>query len=265
MSHPENQFEHIRFTSEGAIARIELHRPDAAHGIDSLLARELRQAASLCDSDPMLKVVVLTAQGRFFCAGGDLREMLEQGDAIGEAARALADDLHAAIATFARMQAVLVVAVNGIAAGGGFSLALAGDLVIAAESARFTMAYTRAGLCPDGSSSYFLPRLVGLRRAQELMLTNRTLNAGEAVDMGLITSAVADNDLVAETDRLARQLAMGARLSTAYVKKLLLASAGNDLETQMDLEAQFLSQCAASADGREGIQAFFDKRDPDFE
>ena len=126
------------------------------------------------------------------------------------------------------------------------------------------MAYTRAGLCPDGSSSYFLPRLVGLRRAQELMLTNPTLDAHEAAAMGLVTRVVADAELVAETDRVAAQLAGAARLSSAYVKKLLLASQTNDLETQMDLEAQLLSQCAASADGREGIQAFFDKRDPEF-
>lgn len=259
-----NQFEHISFAVDGAIARIQLNRPDAAHGIDSRLARELKEAARLCDANPALKVVILGATGRFFCAGGDLREMLAQGDAIGAAAQALADDLHSAISTFARMQAVLVVAVNGIAAGGGFSLALVGDIVLAAESARFTMAYTRAGLCPDGSSSYFLPRLVGLRRAQELMLTNPTLDAHEAAAMGLVTRVVADAELVAETDRVAAQLAGAARLSSAYVKKLLLASQTNDLETQMDLEAQLLSQCAASADGREGIQAFFDKRDPEF-
>ena len=260
-----SEFKHIEFSSEGALARITLNRPDAANGIDSLMARELKQAARDCDADPRLKVVILDATGRFFSAGGDLREMQAQGDAIGDAAQALADDLHAAISTFARMQAALVVAVNGVAAGGGFSLALVGDIVVAAESASFTMAYTRAGLCPDGASSYFLPRLVGLRRAQELMLSNRTLDAHEAAAIGLVTRVVGDAALTAETDRVAGELAAAARLSTAYVKKLLLASAGNDLETQMDMEAQLLSKCAASADGREGIQAFFDKRDPEFE
>ncbi|NCF38186.1 MAG: enoyl-CoA hydratase, partial [Gammaproteobacteria bacterium] len=121
-----------------------------------------------------------------------------------------------------------------------------------------------AGLCPDGSSSYFLPRLVGLRRAQELMLTNRTLSAAEACELGLVTRVVADDELQAEADKVARELAQGARLSTAYVKKLLLASAGNDLETQMELEGQLVAQCAASPDGREGIQAFVEKRKPDF-
>jgi 2-(1,2-epoxy-1,2-dihydrophenyl)acetyl-CoA isomerase len=260
-----NQFECLIFEKQDAIARITLHRPDAANGLDSHMARELKQAAKACGDDPRIKVVVLGARGRFFCAGGDLREMLAHGDAIGDAAQALADDFHAAITLFANMQAVLIIAVNGVAAGGGFSLALIGDIVLAAESASFTMAYTRAGLCPDGASSYFLPRLVGLRRAQELMLTNRTLSAAEACEMGLVTRVVADAELEQESDLLAEQLAAGARLSNAYVKKLLLTSAGNDLEQQMTLEGQLLSRCAASPDGREGIQAFFDKRKADFE
>jgi len=260
-----NQFRHIVFEKQNAIARITLNRPDAANGLDSLMASELNQAARLCSGDPGLKAVVLTAGGRFFCAGGDIKEMLSHGDEIGGAVKSLADDLHGAISTFSRMQAALIVAVNGVAAGAGFSLALIGDIVLAAESASFTMAYTRAGLCPDGSSSYFLPRLVGLRRAQELMLTNRTLDATEAASMGLVTRVVADDKLMAETDQVANDLADSARLSTAYVRKLLLASADNDLDTQMELEGQLVSRCAASPDGREGIQAFVEKRKPEFD
>jgi len=258
------QFKHIKFDKQGAIAMLALNRPDAANGLDALMAGELNQAAQLCSNDAELKAVVLSASGRFFCAGGDIKEMLSHGDAIGDAVKSLADDLHSAISTFSRMQAALIVAVNGVAAGAGFSLALVGDIVLAAESASFTMAYTRAGLCPDGSSSYFLPRLVGLRRAQELMLTNRTLSATEACDLGLVTRVVADDELQLQAQRVATDLAAGARLSTAYVKKLLLASSGNDLETQMELEGQLVSQCAASPDGREGIQAFVDKRKPEF-
>ncbi len=260
-----SQFKHINFEIQGAIARIELNRPEAANGLDSVMASELKQVARLCDADPELKAVTLSANGRFFCAGGDLAEMLSHGEAIGEAAQALADDFHDAISSFSRMQAALVIAVNGVAAGGGFSLALIGDIVIAGESASFTMAYTRAGLCPDGASSYFLPRLLGLRKTQELMLTNPTLDAHEACDLGLVTRVVADDELAAESARVADEIAAGARLSTAYVKKLLLASAGNDLEAQMALEGQLLAQCAASRDGREGIQAFFDKRKAEFD
>lgn len=260
-----NNFETIKFDKQGAIARIELNRAAAANGLNALMASELHQAAKLCGRDPELKAVLLSASGRFFCAGGDLKELLARGDTVGQAIESLADDLHGAISQLARMQAALIVAVNGVAAGAGFSIALAGDIVLAGASASFTMAYTRAGLCPDGSSSYFLPRLVGLRRAQELMLTNRTLSAAEALDLGLVTRVVDDDELAGQAERVASELAAGARLSTAYIKKLLLASAGNDLETQMELETQLISQCAASPDGREGIQAFVDKRKPKYD
>lgn len=260
-----SNFEHIIFEKQGTIARLALNRPDAANGLDSLMASELKQAAQLCSGDPELKAVVLSASGRFFCAGGDIKEMMSHGDEVGAAVKSLADDLHRAISTLSRMQAALIVAVNGVAAGAGFSLALIGDIVLAAESSSFTMAYTRAGLCPDGSSSYFLPRLVGLRKAQELMLTNRTLGAQEACALGMVTRVVADDDLAAQAEQVASDLANSARLSTAYVKKLLLASPGNDLEAQMELEGQLVSRCAASPDGREGIQAFVDKRQPEFE
>ena len=260
-----DNFETIRFTRDDRVATIELDRPDAANGLTSQMAAELKRAARLCDTAPGLKVVVLTAAGRFFCAGGDIKEMAAHGDAVGSAVKSLEDDLHHAISTLSRMQPALLVAVNGVAAGAGFSLALVGDIVLAAESASFTMAYTRAGLCPDGSSSYFLPRLVGLRRAQELMLLNPTLDADQARDLGLVTRVVADDALRAQADALAAELALASRGSTARVKQLLLASFDNSLETQMELEGRFVSQCAASADGQEGIQAFIAKRTPEFD
>lgn len=260
-----DNFETIRFTRDDRVATIELDRPDAANGLTSQMAAELKRAAQLCDTTPGLKVVVLTAAGRFFCAGGDIKEMAAHGDAVGSAVKSLADDLHHAISTLSRMQPALIVAVNGVAAGAGFSLALVGDIVLAAESASFTMAYTRAGLCPDGSSSYFLPRLVGLRRAQELMLLNPTLNADQARDLGLVTRVVADDALRVEADALAAELALASLGSTARVKQLLLTSFDNSLETQMELEGRFVSQCAASADGQEGIHAFIAKRKPEFD
>ena len=259
-----NNFDTIVFEKQGASAKITLNRPDAANGLNRQMAAELKMAAQLCDTDPELKVVVLTASGRFFCAGGDIKEFAAFGDDIGRNIKSLADDFHSAISTFSRMHAALIVAVNGIAAGGGFSLALVGDIVLAGESASFTMAYIRAGLSPDGSSSFLLPRLVGLRKAQELMLTNNSLSAGEACAMGLITRVVADDDLQQQSEKLASEFAASAGNSIACVKKLLLCSFDNSLETQMELEGRYVSQCAASADGREGIQAFLDKRTPNF-
>ena len=257
-------FNHIVLQKRGAVARIRLHRPDAANGLNRTMARELREAAEDCASDRAIRAVILGAEGRCFCAGGDLSEMISQGDDIGPAAQALADDLHASISALCRMDAALIVAVNGVAAGGGFSLALVGDLVLAARSASFTMAYTRVGLCPDGSSSYFLPRLVGLRKAQELMLTNTRLSADDALALGLVTRVVDDDALDDAADALAAELAEASRGSTASVKKLLLSSFDHSLEAQMDIEARMLSACADSADGREGIRAFLDKRAPKF-
>lgn len=253
----------LRVQRTGPIVRIELNRPDAANGMNDAMTRELATVSALCDT-PDVKVVVLTGAGRFFCAGGDLKAVA--GSPLGPARfiKGIADDLHRAISTFARMDAVLITAVNGVAAGAGFSLAVAGDLVLAADTASFTMAYTKAGLSPDGSASYFLPRLVGVRRTQDLMLTNRVLSASEAAEWGLITEVVPAADLEARTQALAEQMAAAAKGSSGAVKKLLLASFGSDLEEQMELEARLISQCADSADGREGVGAFLAKRAPEF-
>ncbi|OSC22850.1 enoyl-CoA hydratase [Mycobacterium vulneris] len=249
----------LDFDQAGSIARIVLNRPADANGMNDAMTRELADVARRCDAAGT-KVVVLTATGRFFCAGGDLKAMASSPLGRGPYVKGIADDLHRAISTFARMDAVLITAVNGVAAGAGFSLAITGDLVLAAESASFTMAYTKAGLSPDGSSSYFLPRLVGVRRTQELMLTNRRLSAREALDWGLITEVVPDADLVARTDALATEMAAGAKDSGSAVKKLLLTTFGNGLEEQMEIEGRLIAACAAGADGREGIEAFLAKR-----
>jgi 2-(1,2-epoxy-1,2-dihydrophenyl)acetyl-CoA isomerase len=227
------------------------------------LALELADAATRCDV-PDTKVVLLTGAGRFFCAGGDLKAMAASPLGPRRFVKRIADDLHRAISTFARMDALLIIAVNGIAAGAGFSLAMIGDLVLAAESASFTMAYTKAGLSPDGSSSYYLPRLIGVRRTQELMLTNRRLSAREAAEWGLITEAVPDDDLVARCDALAGEMAGAAKASSSAVKKLLMMTFGNGLEEQMEIEGRIIAACAGNADGHEGIEAFVNKRAPKF-
>jgi 2-(1,2-epoxy-1,2-dihydrophenyl)acetyl-CoA isomerase len=162
------------------------------------------------------------------------------------------------------MNAVLITAVNGTAAGAGFSLAVTGDLVLAAETASFTMAYTKVGLSPDGSSSYFLPRLIGITRTKELMLTNRTLSAEEASRWGLVTEVVPDGDLAARADQLAAQMAVTASGSNGGVKQLMLATFSSGLEEQMELEGRIIAQRAESADGREGVDAFMAKRKPEF-
>jgi 2-(1,2-epoxy-1,2-dihydrophenyl)acetyl-CoA isomerase len=152
------------------------------------------------------------------------------------------------------------VAVNGAAAGAGFSMAASGDLVLAARSAKFSMAYTAAGLVPDGSASWYLPRIVGVRRAQELMLTNRRLSAEEAMDWGIVTRVVDDESLADEAAALATQIAAGPTIAYGSVKRLLAASLQNPLEAQLELESQAISEAAVTQDGREGVAAFFAKR-----
>jgi 2-(1,2-epoxy-1,2-dihydrophenyl)acetyl-CoA isomerase len=256
-------YESIALEQSGPIARITLNRADAANAMNDTMLRELADAARRCDHSAT-KVVVLTGAGRFFSAGGDLRAMASSSSTAGHYVKTMADDLHRAISTFARMDAVLITAVNGVAAGAGFSLAVTGDLVLAAESATFTMAYTAAGLSPDGSSSYYLPRLIGVRRTQELMLTNRRLSAGEALQWGLLTEVVDDAGLAARVDAVAQRIASGARRSASAVKKLVLMSFTSGLEEQMEWEGRLIAECADSADGTEGIDAFLQKRRPEF-
>ncbi|BDX31623.1 enoyl-CoA hydratase [Mycobacterium antarcticum] len=255
-------FETLTFAVSGPITSIVLDRPTAANGMNDTLTRELAAAAALCDT-PSTKVVTLTGAGKFFSAGGDLKAMAAAADP-GAFVKGIADDLHRALSTFARMDAILITAVNGVAAGAGFPLGVSGDLVLAAESASFTMAYTKVGLSPDGGSSYLLPRLIGLRKTQELMITNRVLSADEAAQWGLVTAVVPDAELTAKLDELATRVASGASHSHAAVKKLLLTTYGSGFEEQMEHEARLIKASAASPDGREGIAAFVGKRKPEF-
>ncbi len=257
-------YETILFEVADNVARITLNRPDAANSLNGAMAHDLMLAAIRCDEDPEIRAVLLTGSGKMFCAGGDLKTFAGFGDEIGARLKELTVYLHAATARFARMDAPLVVAVNGVAAGAGLSLAVSGDLVLAARSAIFTSAYTAAGLSPDGSSTWYLPRLIGMRRTQEMMLTNRRLDAGEALEWGLITEVVDDDALMAEAGALAGRLASGATGAYGAVKKMLVESFTNPLETQMEIEARAISDRAQSPDGREGIAAFLAKRTPNF-
>lgn len=255
-------FETLKFAQSGAVTSIVLDRPEAANGINDTLTRELAEAAALSDT-VTTKVVTLTSTGKFFCAGGDLKA-LSAAPSPGAYVKGMADDLHRAMSTFARMDAVLITAVNGVAAGAGFPLGVSGDLVLAAESSSFTMAYTKAGLSPDGGSSYILPRLIGLRRTQELMITNRVLSAAEAHAWSLVTTVVPDAELPAKLEELAARIAAGARNSNAVVKKLLLTTYASVFEEQLEREAEWIRDNADSADGKEGVAAFLGKRKAEF-
>lgn len=257
-------FEAIEFSKQDGVATLRLNRPDAANGINLTMAKELLAAAIECDDDPDVRAVLLTGNGKIFCAGGDVKSFSPSQGKPSSLLKELTAILHMAISRFAHMDAPLIIAVNGAAAGAGFSLAISGDLVISAETANYTMAYTMVGLCPDGSSSYFMPRLIGLRKTQELMITNRTLSAEEAFDWGLVNRVVAHSELETEAHALAVKLAQGPTRSFGMIKKLLLASFGNGLETQMEMESSGIAEMSKTQDGREGIQAFVARRSPEF-
>ncbi|HEV8716653.1 MAG TPA: enoyl-CoA hydratase-related protein [Candidatus Binatia bacterium] len=246
------------------IARITLNRPEAANALNLEMSKDLMHAALQCSEDPNIRAVIITGAGRMFSGGGDLKSFAAQGEHMPYHLKEVTTYLHAAVSRFTRMDASVIAAVNGTAAGAGLSLVCSCDLVLAAESAKFTMAYTRVGLTPDGSSTYFLPRIVGLKRALELTLTNRLFSAQEAQEWGIVTKVVPDANLQTEADALAAQLASGAIGALGAAKRLLHSGWNETLETQMELEAQAIAVRAHTADGREGIAAFLEKRAPQF-
>jgi len=246
------------------VATITMNRPNDANALSLTMASELAEIAIRCDEGPDIRAVVLTGAGRFFSAGGDVASLGAAGDGAAALIKEMTMYLHAAVSRFNRMNAPLIGAVNGMAAGAGFSLATACDLVIASDSAVFLSAYTAAALSPDGSSTYFLPRHIGMKRSAELMLTNRRLSAQEALDWGIVNRVVADGEAVEAARALAMDLAVGPTLAYGAVKHLLHESLTASLETQMELEARTIADMTRTADGREGIQAFLEKRAPEF-
>lgn len=253
----------VRAEVTDGVGRLVLDRPDQGNAIDLTLARELAEVTAAWSVDPAVRCVLLTGAGRTFCVGGDLKSFSAQPDLPTHLVE-VTDPFHAAISRLARMDAPVVAAVQGSAAGGGLSLALAADLVLAGASSRFVVAYTAIGLTPDGSGSWTLPRLVGLRRALDLTLTNRPLTADEALAEGLVTRVVPDEELAAEAERLARALAEGPTGALGAAKRLLRESSGHGLEAQLALEAGALAAAAATDDARDGIAAFLAKRPPRF-
>jgi 2-(1,2-epoxy-1,2-dihydrophenyl)acetyl-CoA isomerase len=257
-------YQTLRYEVKDRVATIALNRPDAYNALNLALGREVFQAVLEADEDPEVRCLVLTGTGKAFCAGGDVKEFFDNLPRVGVVIKELTTYLHGAVSRMARTPKPVLTGVNGIAAGGGMSLALSGDLVLAAESARFTMAYSRIAATPDGSSTYFLPRLVGLRRAMELFYLNRTLAAREALEWGLVTRVVADAEFPEALASLARELAQGPTLAFGRGKVLFHQSTHESLETQMELEAQAIALSGKTEDFKTGVAAFAQKQAPSF-
>ena len=254
----------VLFTRSAAVAEITLNRPAQGNAIDMTVAQELLAAALQCDTDASIRCVVLTARGRLFCAGGDLGLFNNAGQQIPRVLSELAGTLHAALTRLARMQKPLLTLINGPAAGAGLSLAILGDVVLAARSAHFTCAYTGIGLTPDGGMTWLLPRLVGVRMAQEMLLTNRRVAASDAERIGLITRVVDDDALAEEGAKLAATLAQSATRALGATRSLILQSFDSSFETQLEREARAIAAAAATGDSAEGLRAFVSKRPPAF-
>jgi 2-(1,2-epoxy-1,2-dihydrophenyl)acetyl-CoA isomerase len=219
---------------------------------------------SAAAKDPMAQGVIITGNGKAFCSGGDLKWISTQKEQPGPVLYRLAPEFHRSIVEIRRMAKPVVAAINGIAAGGGFSLALACDFRVMSESAVMRQAYTSSGLSIDGGGSFALPRLVGLARSLEIMAFDQPISPARALEWGLVTQVVPDGQAVTAAIDMLQKLTSGSLHSFAWSKRLMLDSFDHDLETQLELERQGISECAAHPDGQEGLKAFVEKRKPSF-
>ena len=245
------------------VARITLNRPDDGNAFNQPMADALLEIALKVAHDPAVRVVTLTGAGRMFCVGGDVGDFGRNSDRIGAFLAQLAGTLHQALALFAQMKKPLITLVNGPAAGAGMSLAICGDFVLVAPEAGFTAAYGTLGLTPDGGLTWTLPRLIGLRQAQDIILSNRRVRAAEAVQIGMATRIA--EDLSAEGAALAAQLSTQAVGAMGQARWLMRTGMTEPFVAQMDRELQSIVTAGETPEGREGVRAFLSRRKPDFQ
>ena len=253
----------VRLVISDGLAQLTLSRPDQLNTIDLSMATALAVAARQLAANAQVRAVLIDGAGRSFCGGGDLRSFAAHPDLSAHLSEVMTA-LHAALAILARLDAPVVIAVHGAAAGAGLGLACSGDIVLAADTAKFVFAYGALGFTPDGGTSWWLPRLVGPRAAMELALTNRVLGATEAAALGLITRVVDQGALAAEALAVARGLAAGPTAAMGGTKRLLRAGFSTSLEAQLAAEQETLSVTAQGSDAAEGVAAFLEKRAPHF-
>jgi 2-(1,2-epoxy-1,2-dihydrophenyl)acetyl-CoA isomerase len=253
-----------RFDADG-VAQIVLARADARNAIDLDWVQGLSAAASACASNDQLRAVLITADGPAFTVGGDLAYLRDKRDSLAPELNRMIAPFHDALRTIAELPAPVVCAAHGAVAGGGLGLLWCSDVVLLAEGCKLATGFSRLGLSGDGGSSWYLPRLVGLRRASELLIEGRALDASEAVAWGLASRVVPGARLADEALGAARQLAAGPTRAYAEMRQLLRGSFERDLRAGLDAEGAAMQRCAATADADEGIGAFIAHRPPSFE
>lgn len=249
----------ITLTIENGLARMGLADKDN-NAVDLQFVKEFAEAARICNADPSVKVVLLQGKGNVFGMGGDLKEFLAQRHRIKAHLFDMTAYFHMAIGHLRNGAAPFIVAVNGMAAGGSFSLVTAADMAIAKRSAKLNPAYTRSGLSPDGGGTWFLPRIVGVQKAFEIFATNPTLTAEQAQQLGIVSRVVDDENFDAEVDRLCQQLLSMPEGTMATLKRLMRASATNSLEEHFLMEGEGIATLGSSAPTLERLTAFVEKK-----
>jgi 2-(1,2-epoxy-1,2-dihydrophenyl)acetyl-CoA isomerase len=249
------EFETILFESDDKVAKVSLNRPDALNAINNKMRQELIAAIEEIGNNDQYRVFVMTGKGKAFCAGGDVKGMGTQERPINPSQ---------IILRLASLDKPVISAVNGVAAGGGCNLALAGDIILASDQARFIQSFVRIGLVPDWGGMYFLPRLVGMAKAKELMFTGESIDAKEAERIGLVSKVISMEEFEATVNSLAKKLAAGPPRSLSLIKKILNWGQPSDLKTVMELEYLAQGICRETEDHKEGLKAFKEKREPNF-
>lgn len=255
----------VRLDVADGVARIRFNRPHVLNALDEATVLAFSAVVDKVARDERVRVVVLSGEGRAFLAGGDVGRFHAAGPDAPKVVSAIIEPFHHAILSLAGMTAPVVASLHGAVAGAGVSVALAADLAIAADDMKMTLAYTRIGTSPDGASTFSLPRVVGLRKAMEIALLSDTIEAPEALRLGLVNKVVPAADLAAETDALAKRLAEGPTLAYGRIKHLLRASFSHSLSDQLHAERDAFIASAGTQDFADGVAAFMQKRPPRFE
>ena len=246
------------------IATILLDRPQVGNAIDADMAQALLDAVTRCDNDPAVRCVILTGAGKMFCAGGDVQAFATAGDGVRELIETITTPLHDAIVRLTRMPKPIVTMINGAAAGAGLGLALLGEFAVAAQSAKFSAGYGGLGFTPDAGVSWLLPKLVGLRKAQQILIGGERIDAREAERIGLVSLTVDDAELKDVAISLASKMTHQSGDALMKTRSLMYQGYYTDLSGHLANEAVFIGNASQSEDGREGVRAFVDKRKPMF-
>jgi 2-(1,2-epoxy-1,2-dihydrophenyl)acetyl-CoA isomerase len=254
----------IEMKKHGIFTEITLNRVEAYNAFNLEMITQLAIKLTKLATDDSVRGIIITGKGKAFCAGGDLKWAVEFSERKGSSFHTLASQLHLAIVEIRRMKKPVIAAINGIAAGAGFSLALACDFRIMEKSAILRQAYTSNGLCIDGGGTFTLPRIVGLARSLEIAAFDNPISSHQALEWGLVTKVVDDGKALEEAIDMLNILAKGSLHSFGWSKKLLTDSFNNSFESHLELEREGLSDCANHSDGHEGLNAFVEKRKPAF-